>query len=128
MKKEDIKRFMPASILAVFLSIIVCDIGVGKGYWHFRETTYPLALLSTYVYGLFPIVSIWILKFTYEQFWLYFVAEVVVNIIFAYLFLPWFARRGIIDYNAGLIVLIAATLISLIVYCFQMWQEAPVRK
>lgn len=79
MKKEDIKRFIPASILAVFLSIIVCDIGVGKGYWHFRETTYPLALLSTYVYGLFPIVSIWILKYTYERFWLYFVAEVVVK-------------------------------------------------
>lgn len=128
MKKEDIKRFMPACILAAFLSLIVCDIGVGKGYWYFRETTYPFALLSSYVYGLFPIVAIWVLKFTYERFWLFVVVEAVINIIFAYLVLPWFARRGIIDYNAGLIVLIAETIISFIMYGFQKWQETSTNK
>lgn len=96
--------------------------------WSFRETTYPLGLLSSYVYGLFPIVPIWILKYTYQRFWLFIVVEVVANIIFVYLVLTWFARRGIVDYNAGLAVFIAATLISLLMYGFQMWQETPVNK
>jgi hypothetical protein len=53
---------------------------------------------------------------------------VVANFLFAYLVLTWFARRGIVDYNAALAVFIAATLISLLMYSFQMWQEAPVNK
>jgi len=126
MKKENIKRFMPTGILAAFLAIVVCDIGVGNSWWYFRETTYPFALLSSYVYGLFPIVPMWILNFTYGRFWLFVVVEVVFNTIFGFFILTWFGSRGIIDYNAGLIVLIAATLISFIMYGFQMWQETSV--
>jgi hypothetical protein len=40
--------------------------------------------------------------------------------------LYWFASRGIVDYNAGFIVFIAETLISFIIYGFQMWQETSV--
>jgi len=128
MKKEDINRFMPTGILAAFLAIIVCDIGVRNGWWYFLETVYPFALLSSYVYGLFPIVPIWVLKYTYERFWLYFVVEAIINIIFAFLILPWFGSRGVIDFNSGLIVIIAATLIALTMYGFQMWQETSVIK
>jgi len=67
MKKENIKRFLPAGLLAAFISIFVCDIGVRTGWWVFRETTYPLGLLSSYVYGLFPILPMWILNFTYGR-------------------------------------------------------------
>ena len=123
MKKEDLKRFLPASLLAAFLSIIVSDIGVRNGWWYFRETTYPFRLLSSYSYGLFPMLPLWILKFTYERFWLFVAVEAVANTIFSFLLLPWFGIRGIIDFNAGLIALILATLISFIMYGFQRWQE-----
>lgn len=36
---------------------------------------------------------------------------------------PWFASRGIIEFNAGLIAFIFASILSIIVYSFQMWQE-----
>jgi hypothetical protein len=123
MKKEDIKRFMPAGLLAVFLSLIVSDIGVKNGWWYFRETTYPFALLSSYSYGLFPIIPMWILTYTYERFWQYVAVEAIFNIIFAFVALPWFGSRGIIDFSAGLIAFLLATLISFVVYGFQRWQE-----
>ncbi|HEX3010894.1 MAG TPA: hypothetical protein VHQ70_02500 [Syntrophomonadaceae bacterium] len=125
MKKENIKRFMPAGLLAQFISIIVTDMGVGYGWWYARETTYPFALLVTFIYGLVPI-AMWILNYTYERFWLYVVVDVVANTIFAFFILPWFGSRGIIGFNASLLLFILATLVSFIMYGFQMWQESSV--
>ncbi|MEN6324745.1 MAG: hypothetical protein ABFD18_00840 [Syntrophomonas sp.] len=126
MNKEDIKRFMPAGLFATFLTIIFCDVGVRNGWWQFRATPYPFALLSPYVYGLFPIIPMWILKFTYERFWLFMGTESVVNVIFSFVLLPWFGSRGILEFNAGLIVFVVATLFALLMYGFQMWQESSV--
>jgi hypothetical protein len=121
--RNDIKRFMATGLFTLVLSTIACEAGVANGWWHFRETTYPLALLPTYNYGLYPIVPIWILKYTYGRFWRYFAAEVIANIAFIYIFLGWMETRGVIDIPGKLIAFVLTMVIALLLYGYQMWQE-----
>jgi len=123
MPRKDVKRYMSAGLLAAFMSIIVSEVGVANGWWFFRENIYPIAMMSAYTYGLFPIIPMWILKYTYRRLGLYLAVEVVVNTVFSSFVLPWFGSRGIIDFNAGLIAFILASIISIAVYGFQVWQE-----
>ncbi|SMD15295.1 hypothetical protein [Sporomusa malonica] len=53
MPRKDVKRFMPAGLFTTFLSVIVSEVGVANGWWYFRETTYPLAIFSSFTYGLY---------------------------------------------------------------------------
>ena len=122
MPREDLKRYFSAGLLGGFLSILVSEVGVANGWWYFRETTYPLAMMSSYTYGLFPVIPMWILKYTFGRFWIYCGVEIIFNTIFATLVLPWFGSRGFLDFNAGFISFFLASIIALIIYGFQIWQ------
>lgn len=123
MPGKDIKRFMPTGLFTTFLCIIACEVGVANGWWYFRETTYPFAILPPFTYGFYPIIPLWILKYTYGRFWRYFLVEVVGNIVFIFIFFYWIEGRGIMDIPAKLIAYVVAMVIGLMLYVFQMWQE-----
>lgn len=123
MPRDDIKRFMPAGFLATLLCVILTEAGISNGWWYIRETTYPLALIPTYTYGLFPVTAMWSLKYLYGHFRLFIIVEVVLNTLFATIFIPWIARRGIKDFDAGLILFFFAMAIGLVLYSYQEWQE-----
>ncbi len=71
MKKEDLKRFMPVALLTLISGVIVTEAGVGTGLWAVRETTFPLVMTPTYIFGTMPVIAIWIFTFTYGRFWLF---------------------------------------------------------
>lgn len=123
MTKEDIKRYMPAGLLTIVLCVITTEIGISNGWWYIRETTYPLAVMPTYTYGAFPVTTMWSLKYLFGRFQYYLVAEVFLNTFFATIYTPWIARRGIKDFDAGLILFFFASAMGLILYGYQMWQE-----
>jgi hypothetical protein len=123
MPKEDIKRYISAGFLSTILCIIVVETGIRYKWWAIRETTYPFSVMPTYVYGFFPILPMWLLKYTYRRFGLYLAVDIVLNIVFAFAVLPWFARRRIVDFHAGLIVFIFETIIAVVLYGYQKWQE-----
>ena len=123
MPREDVKRYMPAGLLATVLCIITTEIGIANGWWYIRETTYPLALMPTYTYGLFPVVTMWTLKYCYRRFQYFLVSELFLNTLFATIYVPWIARRGIKDFDASLILFFFAWAMGLILYGYQMWQE-----
>lgn len=123
MPRKDVKRFMSAGLFTAFMAIIASEVGVANGWWYFRETTYPLAVFSSFTYGLYPIIPMWILKYTYGRFGIFFLTETVGNAVSAFIVLPWVASRGIIDFPAELIAFIYMMIIALTLYGFQMWQE-----
>ncbi|MBP2642858.1 MAG: hypothetical protein H6Q67_745 [Firmicutes bacterium] len=126
MPRESIKRYLPTGLLVTVLSIIFTEIGIANGWWAIRETTYPLALIPSYTYGAFPVLSMWILKFLYGRFKIFVVTEVVMNILLSFVIYPWIAGRGIKDFfisNAGIITFGFASAIALIAYIFQAWHE-----
>ncbi|WP_094602641.1 hypothetical protein SPSIL_013870 [Sporomusa silvacetica DSM 10669] len=121
--REDIKRFMPAGLLTLVMTIIASEVGVANGWWYFRETTYPLAILPSFYYGLYPITPMWVLKYTYGRFWLFFLVEIFNNAVYIFIIFPWFASRGILDFPAKLLGFIFTVIMSFAIYSFQMWQE-----
>lgn len=123
MPKEDIKRYISAGFLSTIMCIIVIEAGIRYGWWAIRETTFPFAVIPTYAYGFFPVVPMWLLKYIFGRFWLYLSVDTILNIVFAFAILPWFARRGIVDFDAGPTVFIFESVIAIILYGFQIWQE-----
>lgn len=125
MKKEDIKRYIPAGLFSSFLLVILQEFGVANNWWHFRETIYPLAVFTPFTESVDVVLPMWVLKYTYGRFWYYISVQTAGNVLFFFIILPWFASRGIMSWPdyAGLIALIFATVINFLVYRFHMWQE-----
>jgi hypothetical protein len=124
MKKEDIKRFMPIAFLTIVCTGFVIEAGNTLNLWKVRETIYPLNQTVSYVYGLAPVVAMWVFKFTYGRIWLFIIGDLVFNIVFSFLMVPWLAIQGIKDLNvSSLTVLLIATVLSIPLYLYQMWQE-----
>lgn len=124
MKREDIRRFMPLALFTMVITSITQEAGITLNLWHIRETAYPLSYTLSYVYGLAPVVAMWVFKFTFNRFWIYAMADTVFNLGFAFLVTPWLASRGIKDlltskFNVFLIV----TGLAILLYLYQMWQE-----
>ena len=101
MKKEEIRRLMPLALFSMVITSIVIESGITLKLWNIRETTYPLNHTLSYVYGLAPVVTIWLFKFTFRRFWIYFAADTIFNLVFAFLISPWLASRGIKDLFMG---------------------------
>lgn len=123
MKKEDVKRFMPLGLFTLSLGIVVTEIGVTTGLWVLQETTFPLAVIPTYIYGIFPVTAMWIFKFTYGRFWIFLITELVLNISYVTILLPWIASRGIITFYAPFVSYLVAMGQGMLLYIYQMWQE-----
>lgn len=124
MKKKEIRRFMPLALFTMVVTSIVIEAGTSLNLWQTRITTYPLNQTLSYVYGLAPVVAIWIFKYTYGRFWSYMVADAVFNLGFAFFFTPWLAGRGVkVLITSRWSVFLIVTGLSVALYLYQMWQE-----
>ncbi|NPV91174.1 MAG: hypothetical protein HPY50_10435 [Firmicutes bacterium] len=124
MKKRDIKRYMPAALFTIVTTSLVMESGITMKLWYIRETVYPLKETIPYVYGLAPVVAIWVLRYTYRSFWLYLAVDTAFNSIFAFFFTPWLVSRGIKDlYATSFSLFLIVTGLSLLLYTYQVWQD-----
>lgn len=125
MKKEDVKRYMPVGLFAVFTSALILEIGMTLKWWVYYETAYPLRNIS-YLYGTIPVFTMWIFKFAYGRFWLFLFSDLLLNIFYTYVFEYYFlGSRKIIEFlnMSPLLDVIATTILGVIIYGYQRWQE-----
>jgi hypothetical protein len=125
MKKEEVKRWMPVTLFAVILTTIIHDIGTTLGFWATRESIFPFYQMMPYFYGTMPILTIWTFKFTYGRFGIYFVTNIILDIVFNFFLLHYFLpSRGLMDFNISPFLSLPITLIHAIaIYGYQMWQD-----
>lgn len=124
MKKEDIRRFMPLALFTMVITSIVVEAGVTLNLWNIRETTYPLNQSISYDFGLAPVTAMWIFKYTYNRLGIFVAADTVFNLVFAFLFTPWLASRGIKDLlTSSFNVFLIVSGLAVLLYLYQMWQE-----
>ncbi|MCA1064268.1 hypothetical protein QTG56_03505 [Rossellomorea sp. AcN35-11] len=94
--KESIKKYLPASI---FMSILVyCEnvIAEKKKWWMITTKLVPKANgILPFVIGVFLSGSVWILKLTYSNFYLYVVVNLLVDAFFTYPFYSIFKKMGV---------------------------------
>lgn len=126
MKKEDIKRFMPVSILSSLSVIVINEFGTSYGWWEFKVMAFPLQHFPPYYLGLFLIMTLWIFRFTYNKFWLFLATEIVTNLGFSFLFVCYFLPlMGILSIISmtGIIVFCLSTGLAMALYAYQHWQD-----
>lgn len=125
-KRDDIKRYMPVAILAALLTTVIHDIGINLGFWMVRENAFPLYEMLPYFFGLIPVLTIWIFKFTNGRFRVYSIVNIIFDVGFVYFFLGWLLPiRGIYELTGitkPQVLLINIVHFS-ILYLYQKWQE-----
>lgn len=126
MKRAEIKRYIPVGLFAGLTSTIIHDVGVSLGFWVVGEVAFPFNSLHTYLFGLLPVLTMWVFKFTNGRFWLYMGTNAVLDlgfnfILFGYLlpYLGILSLVGITSFQGWFITLGHAV----IVYGFQKLYE-----
>lgn len=124
MKKEDVKRLMPVGLLSALTSVIIHETGLTFNWWIALETAYPLQLMP-YLIGLNPVLTMWVLKFTFRKFWWYLAVEIVLNAGFNIIFLGWLlSTLGILKTNQNPFIGICLTTShGMALYAYQLWQD-----
>lgn len=124
MKKEDVKRFMPVALFAIVSSTIIYESGITFKMWSTRETAYPLSQMLPSIYGAFPVLTMWVFKFTYDRFWPYLATNAVLDFVWAYAIFPSFVTSGILVFlKSSLYAFILTVCHAILVYGYQIWQE-----
>jgi hypothetical protein len=120
MNKKDLKRFMPVTLFTAVTSGIIYEIGIMVGVWYFKEIAYPFVM-----YGLLPAGAIWIFRFTYGRFGLYLVTNAIIDLVFAFIVIPWVSRMGLIGMGTWSYVIIYIITFghACLLYGYQIWQE-----
>jgi hypothetical protein len=126
MKGETIKRYMPVAILSSLGVVLLNEISLSLGWWSFPEKAYPLQIIHPDFIGLFPVMTIWIFRFTYRKFLLFILTEIIVNLLFSFLFVRLLlGSLGIVSVTGmtGIMVFVLSTGLAAVLYGYQKWQE-----
>lgn len=125
LKKDDVKRYMPAALFGALATTVIGEIALALNWWNVKEAIFPFYHMAPYIYGAFPVGVIWILKFTHERFWLFMFVNAVVDIILAFPILNFTIQRGIAEIiNINNIQLFLIFLLNAVaLYGYQKWQD-----
>jgi hypothetical protein len=126
MKRQDIKRFMPAALFTTVTSAIISDVGIGLNLWTIKDNIYPFYQLLPIMFSFNPVSTLWLLKFFYKRFWLYSGLQLLLSSGFSFVLQPWLQKRGIwVNIEAtSLLILLINILHFLMIYLYHMWQES----
>lgn len=129
LKKEGIKRFMPAAIFASFLMMIYNIIAYNQHHWEISDTIIPWLkpLFVSGVFGAFPVITLWIFYFTYGNFKRYLLTNIVLDFMFAFFPLHYLFHDVLKIYKLVAITplerFILFVTFSIVIYGFYKWQE-----
>jgi hypothetical protein len=127
MDRQSIKRYMPVAVFTSFMVTVIFEIGHAFDWWVLLDQIVPWGYITNpgYAYGVFPVLTIWIFYFTYENFGVYFITNVVINFVHGFFLNDFFEARQIVRYvnisefNLFLLGVVQAV----IVYVYHRWQE-----
>lgn len=126
MKREEIRRYMPVGLLASLLTTIIHDAGITFGFWEVLAPAPPMYEMLPYFYGLIPVLTMWIFKFTNGRVWRYIIVNIILDVGFAFTFLgyilPSLGIYRLVGVTRFQVVLINLVHFSLL-YVYQKWHE-----
>ncbi len=124
LKKEDIKRYMPAALLGSLIVVTIADMGITLKWWVIKENVFPLNEIEPFVYGIYPISIIWIFKYTYQKLWVYFATNFIIDFIASFFIYSWFVSRGVVEINlSDSQMLLIHILTASGIYAYLRWQD-----
>lgn len=133
LKKEEIKRYMPAAISASFLMTVYNIFAYNQNHWEIKVSIISLLdpLFVSGVFGAFPVIALWVFHFTYGRFGSYLLTNIVIDFMFAvfpihYVFQEILGIYKLINISA-LERFILFVIFSVVLYAFYKWQEGIFR-
>jgi hypothetical protein len=99
MKKKSIYRYMPVCIFSALLVTIVYEIGYTYKWWILKDAIVPWGHVTNtaFAYGVFLVGTMWVFHFTFGRFWLYVVANLLLDAFYAFVFHRIEEKLGIAD-------------------------------
>lgn len=131
MKMDTIKRYMPVAIFVSLLLTIIYEIAYTYEWWEIKEYIAPWGYITnvSFVYGIFLVGTLWIFHFTYRNFKVYLITNIVVDAFFAFGLLQLTGWLGIDEFIylpkwGAFLIMIS---LAFIIYFYQRWQEGIFR-
>jgi hypothetical protein len=127
--KNVLKKYLPAAIFICILTKFLDIYGERKKWWRFYKGISPLNSMDFFNFGPYFVTSLWMLKWFYGRFWLFFTSNTLLQIIFIFFGLKYVKRYKILS----LVVLTRFKYLAidmartLILYAFQ-WMKENVTK
>ncbi|MFD1169831.1 MULTISPECIES: hypothetical protein [Bacillaceae] len=130
---QRVKRFMSVGLFVAVLYTVIFQIAEVWNRWdvHEENNIFFLTNISSFVYGFLIVITIYMFYFTYSNFWLFLIANWIIDFIQALIISPFiFQKVGLYTMNNmsnfGLFVMIAITVP--VVYLYQRWQDSALRQ
>ncbi|MBI0579674.1 hypothetical protein IEC97_20135 [Neobacillus cucumis] len=127
LKGNAIRRYMPVALFATVLNTILAQMAWSFNWWKFKETLFTwdrLAPLFT-VYSVFLVGTIWIFYFTFRRFWIYIIVNLIIDLFYGMGLTKMLNKLEIRENGSfsPLQNLLAMTILAVILYLYQIWQE-----
>ncbi|SFL56727.1 hypothetical protein [Salibacterium qingdaonense] len=123
-----IKKVFPSALFGTLILTFVFQVADRFEWWQIEENIFLLTNITSFVYGLFFAGTIIILYFTHHHFWLYMTTNLIIDAFLSFMVSTWYEHLGIyelININSfGVYAL--TTVIALLIYSFQKWQETVI--
>ncbi|MDQ0252706.1 hypothetical protein J2S74_000078 [Evansella vedderi] len=121
-----VRRFMSVAFLIVVITTITHQLAEIYNWWTVTSDFPFLTNVSTFAYGLLPVVTILMFYFTYPNIWLFFGVNIVFDAFQAFVISPFvFERFGLYRMeemsNFGLFILII--ILVPVIYFYQRWYD-----
>lgn len=124
--KESIKRYMPVAVFVSLLVTILFEAAHALKWWVMIDQIVPWGYITnvSFVYGIFLVGTIWIFHFTFRNFWIYLVTNVIIDGLFAFVLNNFFEGRiyRLVNFNELQVFLLMIGL-ALTIYVYHRWQE-----
>ena len=123
--KQRIKRFFPVLLLSIVLNSVVYQLAQKLNWFTVSKNLPFLTNISPSVYGMFAVGTLLIFYFTYGKFWLYFVVNLLFDILQSYVVTPFYGKLHLFERQEmnGFESVLIMTVMSLIMYIYQKWQD-----
>lgn len=119
--KQRVSEFLPAGLFSSLLITIVFQIYERWDIVKVKETIVPLTNVPPATYGLYIALPMFFLYLTFGNFWVYWILNLVSDLVYCFVFMGLYEKFGIFDINKinyfGIFLIQQA--LSMLIYLFQ---------
>ena len=120
--KNSMKKYIPVTVLTALITVTVCIIGMTYDFWEVKGSRKrKLWNLLSIVLGYFSLGCLWIFHFTFGNFRLYLLTNLINNVVYAFGIIPFLEKINFVKYTKFTRIhhIIVTMFYSIIIYGYQ---------
>ncbi|WP_041720734.1 hypothetical protein [Alkaliphilus metalliredigens] len=123
---KRVKHFLSVAFFTIVLTSIFWQVAEIWNWWEITNNLFFLTNISAFNYGLLPVITILVFYYTYQNKWLFFGTNIIIDAIQAFIISPFiFEKFGLYQMvnmgNFGLYLLLLGFVP--IIYLYQRWYD-----